>query len=64
MKLSNFQAILLLNIVKDTLSIAGQWGGLYPEQRLDLYNQILQQQSSDLVDLDPPKKEQNGSKEV
>lgn len=63
MRVSNIQVILLVNLLKDTLGIAGQWGGMYPNQRLDLYNEILNQQSRVIVDLSEEEK-QDGTKEV
>ncbi len=53
MKLSSRQACYLMAVLKDSLCIAGMpLGGYNSEQRLALYNEILNQQSGAVVDLD------------
>jgi len=52
MKLTNKQAMMLLDIVKDSVSIMGTMGGFSVENRLRLVNAILSQQSDELVDLE------------
>lgn len=53
MKLSAHQAHILVTLLKDSLSkdIAGVWS-LDNETRRQLFNEIVNQQSRELVDLD------------
>jgi len=52
MKISSHQALLLYQILYDTLRIHGLIGGLDPDARLKLLNDILSQQSCKLIDLE------------
>lgn len=50
MKISNKQVIMLLEILRATLGISNL-STYDSKQRIDLYNQIVNQQDCDLVDL-------------
>lgn len=52
MKLSEKQAMMLLDIAKDSLRIAGHFGGYPPAIRGQLVNDIINQQSNELKELD------------
>lgn len=53
MKLSAKQAHYLLMVLKDTLNMAGYpFGGYTAEQRLEIYNEIVNQQSSAVKELE------------
>ena len=54
MKLSSYQAQLLLAILWHSCRICGDFGGLSETQRVEFYNQILNQQSTEIVDLEAP----------
>jgi hypothetical protein len=54
MKLSSKQAMMLLDIAKDSLHILGNVGGYSPEVRLQLVNDVINQQSNTLKDTDEP----------
>lgn len=55
MKISSHQALLLYQILYDTLHIQGLVGGLDPASRLKLLNTILSQQSTEIIELDNEK---------
>jgi len=52
MKLSEKQAMMLLDIAKDSLRIAGHFGGYPPNIRLQLISDVINQQSNELKDID------------
>jgi len=51
MKLSEEQFLMMLSIVKGTINIANEIGFYNSKQRLQLVNDIVTQQSEELVDL-------------
>ena len=51
MKIAPIQVMLLLDVLKDSLSIHGFFG-LSSEDRTKLYNDIIRQQGNELVDLE------------
>ena len=55
MKVSKKQLLMLLDIVKDSLRIKGGFGGYEPQVRLELVNDLINQQSNDLKELDDEK---------
>ena len=63
MKLSEKQAMMLLDIAQDTLRIAGHVGGYPPHIRVQLISDIINQQSNDLKELDQLKN-RNSTKSV
>lgn len=53
MRLSDYQGMLLCNVLYDSSSVVNaQMGGLNSKQRLELYNDIMTQQNHTIVDLD------------
>jgi len=52
MKLTAKQALVLFEIAKDTCNIVGLVAGYSSDVRLGLVNQIIQQQSDKLIDLE------------
>lgn len=56
MKLSEKQAMMLLDIAKDSLRIADHFGGYPPDIRLQLISDVINQQSNELKELEPDKK--------
>lgn len=52
MKVSEKQLLMLLDIVKDSLRIKGVFGGYEPQVRLELVNDLINQQSNDLKEID------------
>ena len=56
---------MLMDILKDTLRIAGPIGGYDPQTRLQLTNDLINQQSNDLKEIDPkPKLTARGKKSI
>ena len=47
MKVSEKQLLMLLDILKDSLKISGYFGGYDPQTRLQLVNDLLNQQSNE-----------------
>jgi hypothetical protein len=65
MKVSEKQLLMLMDILKDTLRIAGTIGGYEVQTRLQLTNDLINQQSNDLKEIDPkPKMTAKGNKSV
>lgn len=65
MRLSNYQAILLTNVLYDSAAIVNsQMGGLSPKQRLELYNNILKQQNHRIIKLDDLPKNSSESSDM
>jgi len=56
MKVSEKQLMMLLDVLKDTLKISNTLGGYDLQTRLQLTNDLINQQSNDLKDLEPPVK--------
>ena len=52
MKVSEKQLLMLLDIAKDSLRIKGIFGGYEPQVRLELVNDLINQQSNDLKETD------------
>ena len=52
MKVSEKQLLMLLDIAKDSLRIKGFFGGYEPQDRLELVNDLINQQINDLKELD------------
>jgi len=52
MKISEKQLIMLMDIAKDSLRIKGIFGGYEPHVRLELVNDIINQQSNELKEVD------------
>ena len=52
MKVSEKQLLMLVDIAKDSLRIAGNFGGYHPQIRLQLVNDIINQQSNELKEVD------------
>jgi hypothetical protein len=52
MKVSEKQLLMLLDIAKDSLRIAGFFGGYDPQTRLQLVNDLINQQSNKLKEVD------------
>ena len=52
MKVSEKQLLMLLDIAKDSLRISGLFGGYDPQTRLQLVNDLINQQSNKLKDID------------
>ena len=48
---------MLLDIAKDSLRIIGVFGGYEPHVRLELVNDLINQQSNELKEVDSNKKE-------
>jgi hypothetical protein len=59
MKLSTKQAMMLLDIAKDSLHILGPIGGYSPQIRLQLVNDVINQQSNTLTDTDEPNEDKS-----
>ena len=57
MRISDHQVVVLMNVLFHSLSICGPFAGLSVEQRLELYNGLLNQQSKLIVEIDPSEKE-------
>ncbi len=65
MKISEKQLLMLMDIAKDTLRLAGPFGGYDPQTRLQLVNDLINQQSNDLREVEPkPKLTAKGNKSV
>ncbi len=56
MKVSEKQLIMLMDILKDTLKISNVLGGYDLPTRLQLVNDLINQQSNELKEVDPPAK--------
>jgi hypothetical protein len=52
MKVSEKQLLMLMEILKDSLKIRGPFGGFDPQTRLQLINDLINQQSNDLKEID------------
>ena len=52
MKVSEKQLLMLMDILKDSLRIKGPFGGYEPEIRLQLVNDLINQQSNELKEID------------
>jgi hypothetical protein len=52
MKVSEKQLLMLLDIAKDSLRICGAFGGYEPHVRLELVNDLINQQSNELKQVD------------
>jgi hypothetical protein len=52
MKVSEKQLLMLLDVLKDTLKIKGFVGGYDPQTRLQLVNDLINQQSNELKEVD------------
>jgi hypothetical protein len=52
MKVSEKQLMMLIDILKDSLKIKGPFGGYDPQIRLQLVNDLINQQSNDLKEID------------
>lgn len=52
MKISEKQLLMLLDIAKDTLKIANALGGYDMPTRLQLVNDVINQQSNDLKEIE------------
>jgi hypothetical protein len=52
MKVSEKQLLMLLDIAKDSLRIRGIFGGYEPQVRLELVNDLINQQSNSLREID------------
>jgi hypothetical protein len=57
MKISEKQALIIIDILKETTKIDGDFSGYTREFRLNLYNDILRQQDDKLIELDDNLKE-------
>lgn len=53
MKISEKQLLMLLDIAKDTCEIPDLVGGYTPQLRIQLINDIINQQSDDLREIEP-----------
>lgn len=51
MKVSEKQLLMLLDVLKDTLKIKGIVGGYDPQTRLQLVNDLINQQSNELKEV-------------
>jgi hypothetical protein len=52
MKISEKQLLMLMDIAKDTIKIANVLGGYDLQTRLQLVNDLINQQSNDLKEID------------
>ena len=52
MKVSEKQLLMLMDIAKDTLKISNVLGGYDPQTRLQLVNDLINQQSNELKEID------------
>lgn len=52
MKVSEKQLLMLIDIAKDSLRIAGNFGGYHPQIRLQLVNDLINQQSNEPKEVD------------
>ena len=52
MRVSEKQLLMLLDVLKDSLRIKGAFGGYDLQVRLQLTNDLINQQSNDLKELD------------
>ena len=59
MKVSEKQLLMLMDITKDTLRIANVLGGYDLQTRLQLVNDLINQQSNDLKEIDEIKPNKN-----
>lgn len=59
MKVSEKQLLMLVDIAKDSLRIAGNFGGYHPQIRLQLVNDIINQQSNVVMEVDSTKPDKN-----
>lgn len=59
MKISEKQLLMLMDIAKDTLKIANVLGGYDLQTRLQLVNDLINQQSNDLKEIDEIKPNKN-----
>jgi len=62
-RITAFQAQLMFQVLFDSCRIAAPIGGLEADQRLKLSNQILNQQSGEVVDLGTPNESFGGTDE-
>jgi hypothetical protein len=53
MKVSEKQLIMLMDILKDTLQISNPLGGYDLQTRLQLTNDLINQQSNDIREVEP-----------
>lgn len=53
MKISEKQLLMLLDIAKDTCKINDILGGYEPETRISLVNEVINQQSDELKNVEP-----------
>ena len=56
MKVSEKQLLMLMDILKDTLHISNVLGGYDLQTRLQLTNDLINQQSNDLREVEPKEK--------
>lgn len=52
MKISEKQLMIMFDVLKDSLRIAGPFGGYDPQTRLQLVHDIINQQSDTLKEVD------------
>lgn len=52
MKITEKQLLMLMDVLKDSLRIKGYFGGYDPQTRLQLVNDILNQQSNEPKEVD------------
>lgn len=52
MKISEKQLLMLVDIAKHSLRVSGLFGGYSPQIRLQLINDIINQQSNELKEVD------------
>ncbi len=53
MRVSEKQLLMLIDIAKDSLRISGLFGGYTPQIRLQMVNDIINQQSNELKEIEP-----------
>jgi hypothetical protein len=56
MKVSEKQLLMLVDIAKDSLRIGSVFGGYTPQIRLQLVNDVINQQSNELKEVDKSSK--------
>lgn len=64
MKISEKQLLMLMDILKDSLRIVGVIGGYDTPTRLQLVNDLMNQQSNDIREVEPISAVKKSKKEI
>jgi len=64
MKISEKQLIMLMDVLKDTLKVSNTLGGYSQSTRLQLVNDLINQQSNDLKNVESEMKPKSDEKQI